>query len=259
MVMKRAFIVTVIFFVMMCFTGCAGIKFRDRDINLKLSDEMLGRSLFKDSEILKRHLEEIPGYIAVDDGSGTLQAVLPLQTNGFIPPVTPIKDEKAFYHSFIDQSAGVQGSYLAILSADLSTKQTAEVTITETAEAYIPRDKVPWQAIAKWAKDNPPPPGEKRYYVQGALLSSVAKTIYVEVSANATVDGGSAFGAKGKVYATDKSTQTSNFAFIGTHLIDADKIPYIPPGVRRIMSRGEEDAAKVKVGKIYRSNWPKPK
>jgi len=155
--------------------GCAGVKFTDRNINAKLSDEMLGISLFKDTEILKHHLDEIPGYIAVDDGSGTLQAVMPLQPNGYKPPVTPIRDENAFYHSVIDQSAGAQGSYLAILSADLSIKQTAEVTITETAEAFIPREQVPWQAISQWAKNHPARPGEKRYYVQGALLSKYCK------------------------------------------------------------------------------------
>jgi hypothetical protein len=257
-VMKKAFITIAACSLMMLLTGC-GVKFIDRNINLKLSDEMLGTSLFKDTEILKRHLEDIPGYIAVDDGSGTLQAVFPLQTNGYKPSVTPIRDDKAFYHSVIDQSAGIQGSYLAILSADLGTKHTAEVTITETAEAYIPKENVPWQAIAQWAKTNPPRPGEKRFYVQGALLSTVSKTTYVEISANATVDGGTAFGAKGKVYATDKTTQTSNYAFIGTHLIDVDKIPYTPPGVMRLLKMEEEYKAKVKVGKIYKSNWPKPK
>ncbi len=253
--MKKAFTAIAACSLMMLFTGCAGVKFMDRNINMKLSDEMLGTSVFKDTEIVQRHLEDIPGYIAIDDGSGTLQAVLPLQTNGFKPPVTPIKDDKAFYHSVIDQSAGAQGSYLALISADLSTKQTAEVTITETAEAYIPRDKVPWQAIAQWAKAHPPRPGEKRYYVQGALLSSVAKTIYLEISTNATVEGGTAFGAKGKVYATDKNTQTSNRAFIGTHLIDVDKIPYSPAGIMRMIPREEE--YKVEVGRVYTSNWPK--
>ena len=234
---KRAFTAVVSCSLMLFLIGCDGVKFRDRDINLKLSPEMLGASLLKDTEILKRHLEEIPGYIAVDDGSGNLQTVLPLQTKGFMPTVTPIKDDKAFYHSVIDQSAGVQGSYLAILSADLNTKQTADVTITETAEAYIPRDKVPWQEIAKWAKGNPAPVGQKRYYVQGALLASVSKTIYVEVNSSATVDGGAAFGAKGKVYATDKTTQSSNFAFIGMHLLDVDLIATNPP-VGVMVSKG---------------------
>lgn len=226
---KRALIAVVLCSLMLSLVACAGVKFRDRDINLQLSPEMLGASLFKDTEILKRHLEEIPGYIAVDDGSGNLRAILPIQTVGFMPTVTPIKDEKAFYHSVIDQSAGVQGSYLAIISAGLSTNQTADVTITETAEAYIPRDKIPWQEIAKWAKENPALPGQKRYYVQGALLSAVSKTIYVEVKSDATVDGGAAFGAKGKVYATSKDTQTSNFAYIGTHLLDVDLIAQNPP------------------------------
>lgn len=245
--MNRAFTAIVSCFLMLFLSGCVGLKFLDRDINMKLSPEMLGTSLFKDTEILKRHLEEIPGYIAVDDGSGNLQAVLPLQPRGFMPTVTPIKDANAFYHSVIDQSAGVQGSYLAILSAGLNTKQTADVTISETAEAFIPRGKVPWQAIAKWAKENPARPGQKRYYVQGALLANVSKTIYVEVGANVTVDGGMAYGAKGKVYATDKTTQTSNFAFIGTHLLDVDLIANNPP-VGATVDRG---AYEVKEGLIF--------
>ena len=245
--MKRIFTAIVLCFLMLSLAGCAGVRFHDRDINMQLSSEMLGVSLFKDTEILKRHLEEIPGYIAVDDGSGNLQAVLPLQTGGYRPAVVPIKDDKAFYHSVIDQSAGMQGSYLAILSADLNTKQVADVTITETAEAFIPGYKVPWQEIVKWAKANPAPPGQKRYYVQGALLSGVSKTIYVEVNTNATVDGGAAFGAKGKVYASDKTTQTSNFAFIGTHLLDIDLIAKNPP-FGKTVSKGVYE---VKEGLIF--------
>lgn len=245
--MKRVFAAIVSCSLMLVLAGCAGVKFRDRDINEPLSSEMLGVSLFKDTEILKRHLEEIPGYIAVDSGSGNLQAVFPLQTDGYRPVVVPIKDGKAFYHSVIDQSAGVQGSYLAILSAGLNTKQVAEVTITETAEAFIPGDKVPWQEIADWAKAHPALPGQKRYYVQAALLSSVSKTIYVEVNTDATVDGGAAFGAKGKVFASDKTTQTSNFAFIGTHLLDVDTITMSSP-LGRIVSG---DVYKVKKGLIF--------
>jgi len=250
--MKKAFTAIVVCCSMLLLIGCQGVTFLDRNINLKLSPEMLGRSLFTDTEILKRHLEEVPGYIAVDNGDGILQAVLPLQTGGFIPPVTPIHDDKAFYHSVIDQEAGAQGSYLALLSVDLSAKQTAEVTITETAEAYIPKERVPWQTIAEWGKAHPPRPGQKRFYVQGALLSTVSKTIYSEIKGNATVDGGMAFGAKGKVYASDKNTQTSNQAYIGTHLLDVDAIVANPP--TRIPMKGEYE---VKVGKNYKSNWPK--
>jgi hypothetical protein len=251
--MKRAFTAIVVFCLMLLSIGCQGVKFLDRNINLKLSEEMLGRSLFTDTEILKRHLEEVPGYIAVDKGNGTLEAVLPLQTGGFIPPVTAITDDKSFYHSVIDQTAGAQGSYLSILSVDLTAKQTAEVLIKEAAEAWIPRDKVPWQAIAEWGRNHPPRPGEKRFYVQGALLSTVSKTVCTEISANATVDGGIAFGAKGKVYGSDKNTQTSNHAYIGTHLLDVDAIVANPP--TRIPQKGEYE---VKVGKNYKSKWPKP-
>ena len=256
--MKKIFTAIVACCLMMLITGCGGVKFTDCKINLQLDQKMLGTSFFEDTEILKRHLEDIPGYIAVDNGSGTLQAVVPLLPDpAFKPQVTVFKDNIPFYHSVIDQSAGVQGAFLKILAADLSAKQTADVAITETSEAYIPNEKVPWKAIAQYAKANPPHPGEKRYYVRAALLSSVAKTIYLEVSSNATVDGGTAFGVNGKVYATSKNTQTSNFAFIGTDLIDVDKIPYTPPGVMQIMPREEE--YKVKVGQVYKSNWPKEK
>jgi hypothetical protein len=215
---------------LICFglTGC-GVTFRDRDINLKLSPEMLGRSVFADTEILKRHLEEVPGYVVVDDGSGALQVVGNIVPQGFTPTVNPINDKQAFYHSVIDQSAGLQGSYLKVLSADLSTKQTADVSISETAECFIPKTSVPWLSIAQWAKAHPPASGTKRYFIQGALLSAVSKTVYVEISSNASVDGGAAYGASGKVYATDKDTQTSNFAFIGTHLLDVDLISANPP------------------------------
>jgi len=213
------------------YLGGCGVKFLDRDINIKLSQEMLGTSVFKDTEILKRHLEEIPGYIVIEDSAGNLVPAAPLQPQGYTPAVTPISDEQAFYHSVIDSTAGAQGSYLSILSADLDVKSKADVTIAETAEAFIPRENVPWTQIAAWGRAHPPAvAGQKRYNIQGALLSTVSKTIYVEISSSATVEGGAAFGASGKVYATDKQTQTSHFAFIGTHLLDVDAIAQNPPG-----------------------------
>ena len=96
-------------------TGC-GIEFNDRNINLELSPEMLGACVFEDTEIMKRHLDEIPGYIVIDDGTGNLSSRLPLQVGGFKPNVTAISEDRPFYHSVIDESAGVQGSYLSILS-----------------------------------------------------------------------------------------------------------------------------------------------
>jgi hypothetical protein len=43
-------------------SACSGLKFTNRpDFDLPLSPELLGTSVFTDTEILKRHLEEIPG------------------------------------------------------------------------------------------------------------------------------------------------------------------------------------------------------
>src|SRR5690349_15537744 len=79
-------------------TGC-GITFRDRNINMALSPAMLGTSVFTDTEIVKRHLEDVPGYIVQDDGRGNLKPLAPLSTAGYVPTVTTINDDQAFYHS----------------------------------------------------------------------------------------------------------------------------------------------------------------
>jgi hypothetical protein len=233
-------------------TGC-GVTFADRVINQPLSTDMLGRSVVKDTEILKRHLEEIPGYIVVDGGNGDLEPVVPVLID-YTPPVTAITGEEAFYHSIIDRTAGAQGSYLQLITASLDIKYKAEVTITETAEAFIPKANVPWVKIAQWATDHPPVQGQKRYYVQGALLSTVSSTVYGEVSANANVDGGAAFGAGGKVYATDKTTQTTNRAYIGVHILDVDKVRDNPPRDVRILS--ERDNPYAVRGRIFNSLAP---
>jgi hypothetical protein len=244
--------------VLLSASGC-GVKFTDRVINQPLSLDMLGRNIVVDTEIMKRHLEEIPGYIVVDDGTGKLDPVAPI-LDTFTPPVTPITDEKAFFHGIIDSNWGGGGSYLTLVSGGLDVKRKAEVTITETAEAYIPKGNVPWQKIVQWATQHPPSSqGQKRYYVQGALLSTISRTVYTEVSANATVAGGAAFGAEGKVYATDKTTETTNFAYIGVHLLDVDKIKDNPPDPTLLTERRNPYIVQGKSFKMPKPPAPKPK
>jgi hypothetical protein len=71
------------------------------------------------------------------------------------------------------------------------------------------------------------------------------------VSSNATIDGGAAYGVKDKVYASDKSNQTSNTAYIGTHLLDVDLVAV---GARDITSAPD---AKVKNGQVFKKYLPK--
>ena len=198
------------------------------------------------------------GYIAVEDGEGNLKTVAPLQVKDFLPKVTAINDKNAFYHSIIDRTAGLQGSYLKLLTLDLTLEMTAEVTIIEAAEAFIPGMQVPWEEIVKWAKANRPTPGEKRYYVQGVLLSNISKVIYQKVDSNATVDGGAAYGIGGKVYATNKNTDTAYYAYIGAHLLDVDAIAQNPPITRTGKGKGElgfkTDINKYEVkGKVFKN------
>lgn len=210
----------------LCLGGCGGLTFTDRpDLDKVLPDNLLGTSVFTDTEILKRHLDEIPGIVVVDDGSGNVRETAFILKPGYKPSVTTLKDPGQFYHSVVDHEAGVSGGYLALLSGSLNSKQTAEVTITETAESFIGNADVPLDAIEAWVQAHPKQqPQEKRYYVQGALLSTATQTIYVEVGKSATVDGGAAFGVKGNYYQTDKSSATSSIALIGAHLLDIDAI-----------------------------------
>jgi hypothetical protein len=68
-------------------SACSGLKFTNRpDFDLPLSPELLGTSVFTDTEILKRHLEEIPGYIVTADGTGKLTAVAPITQSTYTRP-----------------------------------------------------------------------------------------------------------------------------------------------------------------------------
>lgn len=209
-----------------------GVSFIDRTINAGLPMDMLGRNLFEATEIKKLYLEEIPGSIFVTiDREGKKVKEVPFPTGDYKPSVELIKKNDAFYHSVVDSTAGAQGSYLQLITADLTVKMKAEVTVKENAVAHIPKEKIPWNELAQWARTHPKEfPEQQRFYVRTALLANVAKTIFHEVSANAQVNGGMAFGAGGKIYATDASTVTMNLAYIGVDLLHVDDVQDISPG-----------------------------
>jgi hypothetical protein len=206
------------------FASCSGVTFKDIDVvNSPLDTQMLGHSVFADTEIIKRHIDELPGYIFSVGSDGSLDQLATVVPEGYKIQIQAITESTPFYHSIIDNTAGAQGSYLKLVSAELKQTQRAEVTIAETAEARIDRESVPWTAIKNWALANPGN-GPKRVYVQGVLLATITKTLYAETTSSATVDGGAAFGIGGKVYASSKSSATQCRAYVGAHLLDIDKI-----------------------------------
>jgi len=106
----------------------------------------------------------------------------------------------------------------------------------------------------------PPPrqfPEQERFFVQTALLSTISKTTFSEVSSRATVDGGMAFGAGGKVYATSKATETTNRAYIGTHLLPVDDIAGYPPSPAPGAPLKDYRAKRSFI--FNRCEWPQPK
>jgi hypothetical protein len=201
-------------------TGCQGVRFTDlTNVNKPLSPEMLGTSIVTDTEIQKRHLDEVVDVVMAEEPDGTYKEVTSIPP-AVKPTVTDIKDKNSFYHSVIDNTYGGSASYLSLISIKLDAEHKVDISVQETQEAHIANGDVPYDKIIAWGRAHTPPVNTKYVYVQTALASAVAQTIYTKLSANATVSGGPAVSANGSIYATNEDNDTSNTVYIGAHLLD---------------------------------------
>ena len=185
-------------FVAAC-AGC-GVRFTEEALNKKLPEDFTHRNLYTPTDIMKYHLDELAGSILYRMPNETeyrrVERIAAKEVH-----VEPIKAQ-VLYNSKVTNGASVQGSYLAF-TADMKFDQVAEVTIQDTAQAFIPWNDVPADSL-KVEKTKPLPPGARRYYVQGALLATIDKEYFHEISANASGQIGNTTGVGGKVYNSDK-------------------------------------------------------
>ena len=97
---------------------------------------------------------------------------------------------------------GGGGNYL-IFTANFADDQAAEVTIKdEVTVGFKDPAQIPYDKLAEEAKRIPR--GKRRFLVTSATLTSVVHKNYKAIKADAEI-AGTAFGANGKVYASDEN------------------------------------------------------
>lgn len=201
--------------------GCSGLRFGSVPVNEELPEDWKNRNLYHNTAHFKYQLQDLAGsLLQKKEGEKEFTRIGRQVAPGYVPALKVIDDGKV-YESKVDRGAEVQGSYLAWV-AKLQGNQKAGVLIQDVSSVFIPYPDIPWKELAKLAVANPPQPGVQRFYVQGALLSSIVIEKYMEIEASASGVMGPAVGIGGKVYARQGSV--SRDFRIALELIDIDKL-----------------------------------
>ncbi|MBU8900926.1 hypothetical protein KRR26_35545 [Corallococcus sp. M34] len=200
--------------------GC-GVTFSNvPEFNKGLPEDFKRRVLWNETDLFKYNLEQLAGHVIYSKASAAEYDRGPrLVTNGKSPSFKLI-DNGQVYHSKVDNGAKAEGSYLAFAST-MSAEQTADVSIIDTAQVFIPYEDVPVDELVKIAEASAPQ-GVKRYYIQGVLLASVTTRYGAKINADASGIVGDTFGAKGSVY-NEQQAVGRDFR-ISLLLIDIDRM-----------------------------------
>jgi hypothetical protein len=199
-----------------------GVKFKDAPVNLSMPDYFKTRNLYDRTDIWRFKLPELVGLVIADSGSGTYDRLRRIVKDGYEAKLEIIPDaDKKVYSSRIDRGAAVEGSYL-LFSAGLQANQMAELTIEDVSLAFINDADIPWERLRAEAVIQPPNSNARRFWIQGALLTTITINYYQEISANASGVVGETFGAKGKVY--NKQGTTQRDFKISLELVDMDQL-----------------------------------
>ena len=111
---------------------------------------------------------------------------------------------KVLYQGKVTKGFKAGGNYL-IFTANLSDDQAAEVTIKdEVTVTFKDPGDIPYDKLAAEAKHIPK--RRRRFFVTAATLTSVMHKNYSAIKADVQI-AGTAFGANGKVYASDEDFQ----------------------------------------------------
>jgi len=108
---------------------------------------------------------------------------------------------KTLYQGKVTKGFNAGGNYL-IFTANLSDDQAAEVTIKdEVTVGFKDPGQIPYDKLAEEARRVPK--GKRRFFVTSATLTSVVHKNYRAIKAETQI-AGTAFGANGKVYASNE-------------------------------------------------------
>lgn len=208
-------------------TACAGVRFADEGINKGLPEDWKNRIVYKQTDILKYDISQIPGQILFCTDVAEGEKDCKIQVDRYVKNGTGVlikTPEAIVYNSKIDSKASAQGSYLAF-AAQIQAGHVEEVSITDSIVVYYKFEDVPIAELKRYAATVSSPPGVKRYWIQGALLSTINRNSLTEIDADAKSVIGNTAGVSGKVY--NKGITIQNDYRLSFLLADLDDRPSV--------------------------------
>ena len=198
-----------------------GVKFSPITHNKTTPEDLKNRTFWDQTDIFKYNLEQLTGSILYKvEGEGNFRRGSRVVDEANKPSIEAIENG-LLYHSKINREYEGGVSVLSF-TTELSTDQMVDVKITDIFQSFIEFESIPIDRI-KEIIDSDELANTKKYYIQGALLTSVTKTYGSEISANASgVVGGAFKAANGKIY--NEETDFIQDYKISLALIDLDKL-----------------------------------
>jgi hypothetical protein len=226
--MKRMNAKLIIFVVLtgVFLSGCAGLKFRDTNVNTGLPDDWKYRTPVKNTADLRFNMGENVGLLVTPGSVTGSYDVLakPILPENFSVREEIIKDG-AVYSSKITQGASVQGGYLTF-AGSLSANEVVDFHIIDLSRVDVPWTSFP-DAKIRAAAATANPQNLKRLWIQSLILSRVLSQNYTELKCDAS-GAGPAFQVGGKCF-NETSTESHDYA-IAAVFVDIDKYVQGNPG-----------------------------
>ena len=192
-------------------------------LNYALPEEFRNRLFWKEG-IFKFSIDQLAGSLiyAEDTLGNYVRGPRLLQPNTQLS-VKPV-EKGEIYHSKVDRGFDAKINWL-IFDAGMSQGSIVDVKITDLMWVLVNANEVPLDSLLKIADAQNSI--QRKYYIQGVLLTSITKQYSSRVNGRAAI-AGTAFGANGEIYKTDE-TSVQDFCLSLT-LIDLDKLKFFSSG-----------------------------
>lgn len=222
--MKRYLIIT---FVSVLFAGCSGIKFSSNAVNKTIPDDLKNRTFWSETDIFKYKLEQLTGNIIYTTDSGATFIRGSRVVDEANPPMLETIKDGLLYSSKINRDIETSVSIVAAFKSNLKATNVVDFKVTDIIKSFIDFEKIPLDRIKEIIQKKELK-GVKKYYIQGALLTSITSQYANEIKGNAEGVVGGAYGINGKVY-NEEATFIQDYK-ISLALIDLDKLDVLLKG-----------------------------
>lgn len=183
----------------------SGLKIVDRSTDLAPPADLSERLYFDQTGSWVNDLDGLPGrllFVRSIPSGDTLVTESTLSITSFMNTragdIKLTNEPRLRYQSVVSNKTGLEGSLL-LASASANAEALTEVVITDVATATLPRTAIP----RSFSVSNLPEFTTKVLYINAAILTSIMSRGYTKVEGEAAVSG-TAFGAKGNVYASSQ-------------------------------------------------------